>query len=138
MSREPKKRENVRVVTNEDVMKYKGLVNSYLRKSVIKNWNEATLMHGFDSVSLGNTGLTIADIRQQLYMEVVVALQNYNPDYRTAEGRSVSELTFVYRHLFNRIGQLMKRVTTKQYGYGMIQTPIEHVLHEGNDGLEIT
>ena len=108
-----------RVVTNEDIIKYKPLVEKYLRDNVIKNWNEAQLFNGSNDVSLGNTGQSIDDIRQHLYAELVVALQKYDPNYVTKEGKSVKEITFVFRHLFNRTGQLMERLTRKRYGYGV-------------------
>ena len=65
-----------------------------------------------------------------MYAEVVVALQKYNPDFRTAEGRSIKESTFVYTHLFHRVGQLCKKVTLRKYGYGMRGIPLEEALAE--------
>jgi hypothetical protein len=121
---------NIRVVTNEDMDKYKRMVNMYIHKYVIKNWNEATMSRSDEEVTLGNTGMSIADIRQHLMCEVVVALQKYNPDYRTKEGKSVLESTFVYQHLFNRCGQLMKKLTKKRYGYGIWSSNLEDVLGE--------
>lgn len=126
-----------RVVTNSDVNKYDRMVNMYINKYVIKNWNEAKASRHSDEVTLGNTGMSLADIRQHLMCEVVVALQKYNPDYRTKEGRSVLESTFVYQHLFNRCGQLMKKLTKRRYGYGIWSSNLEDVLGEtdyyGND-----
>lgn len=126
------KESNIRVVTDEDVKKYNRMVSMYINKHVVKNWNEATANRRDDEITLGNTGMSLADIRQHLMCEVVVALQKYNPDYRTKEGRSVLESTFVYRHLFNRCGQLMKRLTKKRSGYGMWSTPLEYVLGESD------
>lgn len=119
-----------RVVTNEDIKKYAPMVNKYLRDSVVKNWKEASLKRGQDDISLGNTGMTIADIRQHLYTEVVEALHKYNPEFRTAEGKSVKESTFVFTHLFNRTGQLMKRLTKKSTGYGIWSSSIEEAFGE--------
>jgi hypothetical protein len=121
-----------RVLTNEDVLKYEPMVEKYIRDSVIKNWNEAQndLGKGRGNVSLGNSGLTLNDIRQHLRAEVCVALHNYNPDYRTKEGRSVKESTFVFQHLFNRVGQMMKRLTKKKFGYGVWHSNIEETLWE--------
>lgn len=148
-----------RVVTNEEIKTYEKLVNKYLRDNVIKNWNEATLAMDQDEVTLGNTGMSIADIRQQLMTEVVVALQKYNPDYRTKPrykkdeegnilvddngeqivddpgGKPVKEFTFVYQHLFNRCGQLMKKLTKKRYGYGVWSNELSTILHE-NETVE--
>ncbi len=148
-----------RVVTNAEIKTYEKLVNKYLRDNVIKNWNEATLATGQDEVTLGNTGMSVADIRQQLMTEVVVALQKYNPDYRTKPrykkdeegnvlndengdpivddpgGRPVKEFTFVYQHLFNRCGQLMKKLTKKRYGYGVWSNELSTILHE-NETVE--
>lgn len=119
-----------RVVTNEDIKKYIPMVNKYLRDSVVKNWNEANMYAEDNEVALGNTGMTMSDMRQQLYAELVVALQNYNADYRTKEGKSVKESTFVFQHLFNRVGQLMKKLTKKRYGYGMWGSNLEETLQE--------
>jgi hypothetical protein len=120
----------MRKVTNEDIKKYYGMVDHYIRKSVVKNWNEASMVKSKQNVALGNSGLTVADIRQYLLMEVVVGLQKYNPDYRTAEGLSVKESTFIFRHLQNRGGQMMKRVTKRRSGYGFWTVQIEKALGE--------
>ena len=117
-----------RVVTNEDIKKYTPMVNKYLRDSVQKNWNEATMSKNDDEITLGNTGMSMSDMRQHLYTELVVALQNYNPDYRTEDGRSVKESTFVFQHLFNRIGQLMKKLTKKRYGYSIWSCNLEEAI----------
>ena len=119
-----------RVVTNEDLKKYYPLVEKYLRDYVKKNWNEAQLNPSQGDVSLGNTGVTMNDIRQHLRTEVVVALQKFDPNYITKEGRTVKELTFVYQHLFNRCGQYMKKLTKKRYGYGIWTNNLEEVLWE--------
>jgi hypothetical protein len=88
----------VRIVTNEEVKAYIPLVNKFLRDSVVKNWKEATTKKGMDEISLGNTGMTMADMRQYLMCEVVVGLQKYNPDYRTKDGKSVKEFSFIFNH----------------------------------------
>ncbi len=119
-----------RVVSNEDVQKYEPLVEKYIRDSVVKNWNEANRHRGDEATSLGNTGNTLDDFRQYLRLQVVIALQNYNPDYRTPEGQPVKEFTFVYGHLGKRIGQKMKQMTSKHYGYGVWTSRIESVLRE--------
>jgi len=119
-----------RILTNDDITKYEAMVEKYIRDSVVKNWNEASTSKARGDVSLGNTGLTVNDIRQHLRAEVCVALHNYNPNYRTKEGRSVKESTFVFQHLFNRIGQLMKRLTKKRCGYGIWTSNLEETLWE--------
>lgn len=118
-----------RVVTDQDILKYEPMVEKYIRDSVVKNWNEAERGRNSD-VTLGNTGMSLEDIRQQLRTEVYVALMNYNPDYRTADNKSVKESTFVFRHLFNRTGQMMKRLTKKRYGYGVWHANLEETLLE--------
>lgn len=120
----------MRVLTNEDIRKYEPMIESYLREYVIKNWKEASTAKDKGDVSLGNTGLTMNDIRQHLRAEVCVALTKYNPDYRTSEGLSVKESTFVFQHLFNRIGQLMKKLTKSRYGYGVWHANLEEILWE--------
>lgn len=117
-------------LTNEDILKYEPMVEKYMRDSVQKNWNEAQMGKNQGDIPLGNTGLTMNDIRQHLRTEVCIALYNYNPNYRTKEGRSVKESTFVFQHLFNRTGQLMKRLTKKRYGYGVWHSNIEETLWE--------
>lgn len=127
-------KKNNRVITNEDVLKYEPMVEKYIRDSVVKNWNEASTSKIKGDVSLGNSGLTVNDIRQHLRAEVCVALHNFNPDYKTKDGRSVKESTFVFQHLYNRIGQMMKRLTKKRYGYGVWTSQLETTLWELNDG----
>jgi hypothetical protein len=122
-----------RKITNEDVLKYEAMIESYIRKSVVKNWNEAKSGRTQGDVTLGNTGMTLNDIRQHLRAELVVALHNYNPDYRTKDGRPVKESTFVFRHLSNRIGQMMKRLTKKRYGYGVWHANFEEAMWESGD-----
>jgi len=119
-----------RTLTNEDILKYEPMIEKYIRDSVIKNWNEASSSKSKGEIILGNTGMSINDIRQHLRAEVCVALYNYDPDYRTKDGRSVKESTFVFQHLFNRVGQMMKRFTKKRYGYGIWHVNLEEVLWE--------
>jgi hypothetical protein len=119
-----------RKVTNEDIKKYEAMIESYMRDYVVKNWNEASLAKSKDNIPLGNTGMTMADIRQHLRTEVFIAITKYNPDFRTKEGRSVKESTFVFNHLFNRVGQLMKKLTKRRYGYGVWHANVEEVLWE--------
>lgn len=128
----PKKNFNKynRTVTNEDILKYEPMVEKYIRDNVAKNWNEANTKRGQGDNSLGNTGMSLNDIRQDLRREVLIALYNYNPDYRTKEGRSVKESTFVFQHLWNRVGQMMKRLTKAKMGYGKWHSNIEETLWE--------
>jgi hypothetical protein len=106
------------------------MVEKYIREYVVKNWNEASASKNKGDTSLGNTGLSINDIRQHLRAEVCVALYNFNPEYRTKDGKTVKESTFVFGHLFNRIGQMMKRLTKKRQGYGVWHANIEEVMWE--------
>lgn len=119
-----------RKITDEDIKKYEPMIESYMRDYVQKNWNEATLSKNNDEVSLGNSGYTMADIRQHLRTEVFIALGKFNPDFRTKEGRTVKESTFIFQHLFNRTGQLMKKLTKRRYGYGVWHNNLEEVLWE--------
>lgn len=122
-----------RVITNADIKKYEAMVESFIKNYVVKNWNEASAHRSQEDVQLGNSGYTMGDFRQHLKTELCVALYNYNPDYRTAEGRSVKESTFVYQHLFNRVGQLMKKLTKRRHGYGIWTNQLESVLREVDD-----
>jgi hypothetical protein len=119
-----------RKLTNEDLIKYEPMVEKYIRDNIAKNWNEAQLGKNSGDVFLGNTGMCLNDIRQHLRAEVCIALYNYNPDYRTKDGKSVKESTFVFNHLRFRVGQMMKRLTKKRYGYGVWTANIEDVLWE--------
>lgn len=115
-----------RQVTSEMVLQYVPLVESYLRNHVQKNWNEAncSTQSNKDEVSLGNSGWTMADIRQYLMGEVFIALRNYDPEKNTKES------TFVYGHLSKRVGSLMKKLTKQSKGYGIWSSNIEQVLGE--------
>lgn len=123
-------KEVTRVVTNEDIARYEGMVMKYLRDNIIKNWkNEGVSPFDVDSTtSLGNTGYTVADFKQYLMMEVVVALQNYDSSFKNADGVGTKESTFVYNHLFNRTGGTMKKLTSVKAGYGMWGIPVEILL----------
>lgn len=128
----------VRVVTNEDILKYMPLVNSWLRDSVVKNWNEASLRADYinttEDITLGQTGQSMADIKQYLLQELVVGLQKYDPEYRSkTTGKPVKEFTFVYRHLYNRIGQLMKKLTRRSSGYGKWSYCIDDINENSSD-----
>ncbi len=119
-----------RKLTNDDLLKYEAMVEKYVRDYVVKNWNEASTSKNQGDVSLGNSGLTVNDIRQHLRAEVCVALYNFDPNYITKEGRTVKESTFVHTHLFNRVGQLMKRLTKRRYGYGVWHANLEETFWE--------
>lgn len=125
----------VRTVTNADIKKYMPMVDSYIRKSVLKNWNEASLSKSQQDVTLGNTGMTIKDIRQYLLMEVCIGLQKYNPDYRTEDGGSVKESTFIFTHIFNRGGQMLKKLTKRRQGYGVWTNQFETVVGDLNEDM---
>lgn len=130
MSKKVNKRVSTRVVTNKEIRQYEPMVEKYIREKVSKNWTEAKLGKKDDQISLGNTGMTMADFRQYLRTEVFIALRNYDPNYRTPEGRSVKESTFVFGHLFKRVGSLCKRLTNRRYGYGVWSSNLEEMLGE--------
>jgi len=117
-------------IVDIDIKKYEALIEMYMKKSVQKNWNEASMSKHLDEITLGNSGHTMRDIRQHLRCEVCIAISKYDPNFRTKEGRSVKESTFVFTHLFNRCGQLMKRLTRKGSGYGVWMSNIEEMLWE--------
>lgn len=123
-----------RKLTNEDIIKYEPMVEKFIRDSCMKNWNESRT--GGPDVPLGASGYTLNDLKQHLRAEICVALQNYDPDYRTKEGRSVKESTFVYQHLTFRVGQLMKRLTKKRNGYGVRHNPVHLVIEAGVEELD--
>lgn len=123
-----------RKLTNEDVIKYEPMVEKFIRDSCMKNWNEAR--SGGDA-PLGASGYTLNDLRQHLRTEICIALQNFNPDYRTKEGKSVKESTFIYQHLTFRVGQLMKRLTKKRSGYGIRHNPVHLVIEGGAEESEV-
>jgi len=116
--------EENREVSNDMILQYEQMIESFLRKSVVKNWNEAEMSKHKDEVTLGNSGWSMADMRQYLMTETFIALRNYKPEYKTKES------TFVYGHLSKRVGSLMKRLTNKSKGYGFWSSNIEEVLGE--------
>jgi hypothetical protein len=115
-----------RAVTDKMITQYKPMIESYISRHIRKNWNESDLstLNAKDEISLGNSGWTMADMRQYLMTEVFVALQNYSPLHKTKES------TFVYGHLGKRVGSLMKKLTKKSKGYGVWSSNIEEVLGE--------
>ena len=113
-----------RTVTNEMILKYNQMIESFLRNSISKNWNEADTSRNKDEVGLGNSGWTMSDMRQYLATEVFIALRNYKPEHKTKES------TFVFGHLNKRVGSLMKKLTKKSKGYGIWSSNIEEVLGE--------
>jgi hypothetical protein len=119
-----------RKLTNEDIIKYHPMIEKYIRDNIAKNWNEAQLGKNSGDVFLGNTGMCLNDIRQHLAAEVCIALYNYDPNFRTKDGKSVKESTFVFNHLRFRVGQMMKRLTKKRYGYGIWVANVEETLWE--------
>lgn len=123
-----------RKLTNEDVLKYEPMVEKFIRDSCMKNWNESRT--GGPDGFLGASGYSLNDLKQHLRTEICIALQNYNPDYRTKEGRSVKESTFVYQHLTFRVGQMMKRLTKKRSGYGVRHNAFDLVIEAGAEEAE--
>ena len=113
-----------RAVSNEMITQYEQMVESFLRNSISKNWNEADTSKDKDEIALGNSGWTMSDMRQYLNTEVFIALRNYKPNSGTKES------TFVYGHLKFRVGSLMKKLTNKSKGYGIWSSNIEEVLGE--------
>lgn len=113
-----------RVITNEDILKYEPMVEKWMRDSVKKNWNEASLDKRKGDLFLGNSGYSMNDIRQHLRAEIVIALKNFNPN------QNVKESTFVFGHLYNRIGQLMKKLCKRTMGYGVWINNLEITLNE--------
>jgi hypothetical protein len=117
-----------RQITNQDIYKYKPMVEKFLRDSVLRNWSEGVLKTANYDMSLGNTGMSIDDFRQYLMTELVVGLQKYKPDFKTEEDRSVKESTFIYCHLSNRIGQLLKKLTKRRFGYAIWMSNLDEIL----------
>ena len=113
-----------RVVTNEMITKYDQMIESFLRNSISKNWNEADTSKNNDEIGLGNSGWTMSDMRQYLATEVFIALRNYKTEYKTKES------TFVFGHLNKRVGSLMKKLTKKSKGYGIWSSNLEELLGE--------
>jgi hypothetical protein len=113
-----------RVVTNEMILKYNQMIESFLRNSISKNWNESDTSKNNDEIGLGNSGWTMSDMRQYLATEVFIALRNYKTEYKTKES------TFVFGHLNKRVGSLMKKLTKKSKGYGIWSSNLEELLGE--------
>lgn len=113
-----------RVITDAMILQYDQMIESFLRNSISKNWNEADLSRNNDEIGLGNSGWTMSDMRQYLATEVFIALRNYKTEYKTKES------TFVFGHLNKRVGSLMKKLTKKSKGYGIWSSNLEEVLGE--------
>ena len=113
-----------RVVTDAMILQYNQMIESFLRNSIAKNWNEGDTSRDKDEVGLGNSGWTMSDMRQYLATEVFIALRNYKTEYKTKES------TFVFGHLNKRVGSLMKKLTKKSKGYGIWSSNLEEVLGE--------
>lgn len=113
-----------RVVTDAMILQYNQMIESFLRNSISKNWNESDTSKNNDEIGLGNSGWTMSDMRQYLATEVFIALRNYKTEYKTKES------TFVFGHLNKRVGSLMKKLTKKSKGYGVWSENIEIILGE--------
>ena len=113
-----------RVVTDAMITQYNQMIESFLRNSISKNWNESDTSRNNDEIGLGNSGWTMSDMRQYLATEVFIALRNYKTEFSTKES------TFVYGHLNKRVGSLMKKLTKKSKGYGVWSSNIEELLGE--------
>lgn len=123
------KKKYKRTLVNEDILRYEAMVEKFIRNNCMKNWTESK--HCDPDSFLGTSGYSLNDLRQQLRTEVCVALHNYDPNYKTKDGRSVKESTFVYQHLTFRVGQLMKRLTKRRMGYGIYHSQFESILKSG-------
>lgn len=117
-----------RILSNEDILKYEPMVEKFIRDSVVKNWSEARTRDA--EVFLGSSGYSLSDFRQYLRTEVCEALYNYDPNF-LSNGRPVKESTFVFRHLSFRIGQMMKRLTKRRYGYGVRHNQFDVIMQSG-------
>ncbi len=113
-----------RQVTDAMILQYNQMIESFLRNSIAKNWNESDTSKNNDEIGLGNSGWTMSDMRQYLATEVFIALRNYKTEYKTKES------TFVFGHLNKRVGSLMKKLTKKSKGYGVWSENIEIILGE--------
>lgn len=113
-----------RVVTDAMILQYNQMIESFLRNSISKNWNESDTSKNNDEIGLGNSGWTMSDMRQYLATEVFIALRNYKTEYKTKES------TFVFGHLNKRVGSLMKKLTKKSKGYGVWSSNLEEILGE--------
>jgi hypothetical protein len=121
-----------RVVTNEDIKKYEWMVDSFIQRYVVKNFNEArNNPKTRDHVMLGNSGMTLGDIRQYLLTELLIGLQKYKPDVVGGPTcKPVLESSFLHTHLQFRVGSLMKKLTSKAKGYGLWHSHFEKVQFE--------
>jgi hypothetical protein len=121
-----------RKVTNDDIKKYEWMVDSFIQRHVVKNFNEArNSPRTRDHIMLGNTGMTLGDIRQHLLVELFIALQNYKPNViGQTTGRPVQESSFLHTHLQFRVGAMMKKLTSPAKGYARWHSQIEKVQYE--------
>jgi hypothetical protein len=121
-------------ITNEDILKYEDMISYFIKNMVIKNFSMQRPISTSEVESmLGNSGLTLEDIRQNMRVEVFKALSNYDKGIAGHEGRVAKESTFVYGHLWKRFGSLLNKITGKGAGYNVSVTNIDDLLTPNKD-----
>jgi len=108
-----------RKVTDKELMEFKRIVDHFISKMVLKCWKGSSLAKDKENCVLGNTGMTVSDVRQYLLLETFIALSNFKED------RNTKPSTFVYKHLTFRTSQLLTSLCSKRRGYGISHSEID-------------
>jgi hypothetical protein len=94
----------------ERVQGYQNMVRSCIRKMSGK-WKDVYLKRHVP----GQLPFDSEDLLQQGLMEVTIAIRKYNSKHQS----QAKESTFVYRHLWNRFGQIAHKYSKTSRGYGV-------------------
>jgi hypothetical protein len=113
-------------VEYSDVKQFEPMIEFFLKKHVVRNWNNASLSKEQGDVFLGSTGMTMNDIRSFLTLEIVSVLSKYDPS------RKASKCTLVYTHLNNRTISLVKKLCLTKYGYGKVHYDLDSLMGNGD------
>ena len=114
----------------KDILKYEPLINKIINQVILKNWNNLNYLAHQDTVSLGQTGYTVADIRQDLRLMVWMALLKYNPNKKNKDGIGATEFTYVHTYVKNRALTFISKFTKDKYGYGIYHTYLSQIEYD--------
>lgn len=114
----------------KDVLKYEPLINKIINQVILKNWNNVNYLAFQDTMDLGQTGHSVADIRQDLRLMVWKALLRYNPNRRNNQGIGATEFTYVHTYVKNRALTFIKRFTQDKRGYGVYHTYLSQIEYD--------
>jgi hypothetical protein len=103
------------------VLSYKRMIYAAIKK-MSGAWNDVNR----SSHLAGLLPFDRDDLLQQGFLEVTIALRRYDATHNS----NAKESTFVYKHLWNRFGQIAHKHKKKSKGYGV--THVRDVIEDGN------